>query len=155
MMNAPRSMCGWTCPRPARFADRSDPPVRSAPIESGTVASHQDWLVTAFADGQVNGPGGSRDERDHRRLVALTGDPKGPVTAVEAKIINVGVACLADPEPVQAEQDCQSSMLTVDTFGREQEPSKFGAVEPVALGGMNFGSADVLGWVGGDSSVDG
>ena len=45
-------------------------------------------------------------------------------------------------------------MLTVNAFGGEQEPAEFGTVESMALGRMNFGSADVLGWVGGDSSVD-
>ena len=77
------------------FADRSDPAVRGASIESGTVTSNQDWSVTAFADGQVNGPGGSRDERDYGRFVALADDPQCPVAAVESKIIDVGVACFA------------------------------------------------------------
>ena len=79
------------------FADRSDPPVRGTPVESGAVTTRQDWSITPFTDGQVNGPGGTRDERDHRRLVALTDDPQRPVTSVKAKIIDVRVACFADP----------------------------------------------------------
>ena len=57
------------------FADRSDPPVRGAPIESGTITAYQDWSITPFADGQVNGPRGSRDERDYGWFVALADDP--------------------------------------------------------------------------------
>ena len=113
--------------------------MRGPPIESGTVKSYQDWSITAFADGQVNRSGGSWDERDHCRFVAFADDPQGPVAAVEAKIIDVRVACFAVPQPVQAEQDCQSSVLTVDAFGGEQEPSEFGAVESVALVGWTLG----------------
>ena len=141
-------------PETGAFADRSDPPMRSTPIKPGTVTTHQDWPITALTDSQIDGPCGTRDERDHRRLVALADDPQCPVTAVEAKIIDVRVACLADPEPVQTKQDRQSSVLTDNAFGSEQEPSKFGAVEPVALSGMNFGSADVLSRVRSDSSID-
>ena len=84
-------------PEARAFADRSDPAVRGAPIEPGAVTTHQDWPIASLVDSQVNRPGSSWDERNHRWFVALTDDPQRPVTAVEAKIIDVGVACLADP----------------------------------------------------------
>ena len=82
------------------FADRSDPPVRGAPVESGTFTTYQDWSIASFSDGQVDVPGGSSDERDHRRLVAFADDAQCPVASVEAKVIDVGVACFADAKPV-------------------------------------------------------
>ena len=81
-------------PETGAFADRSDPPMRGAPIKPGAVTTHQDWPITAFPDSQVNRPRSPRDERNHCWFVALTGDPQGPVTTVKAKIIDVGVACL-------------------------------------------------------------
>ena len=50
------------------FADRSHPPVRSTPIETGTVTTHQDWSIASLTDGQVNRPGGSWDERDSQAV---------------------------------------------------------------------------------------
>ena len=54
------------------FADRSDPPVRSTPVESGAVTSYQDWSLAAFADGQVHGPGGSWDEEESLLVCCLS-----------------------------------------------------------------------------------
>ena len=99
---------------------------------------HFEELAVGRADGQVNRSGSSWDERDYGWFVALAGDRQGPVTAVKAKIIEVGVACLADPEPVHAKQDCQRGVLTVNAFRGEQEQSEFGADEPVTLRWMNF-----------------
>ena len=70
--------------------------MRRAPIEPGTVTTHQDWPITSLTDGQGKCAGGTWDERDHGWLVALTDDPQRPVTSVKAKIIDVRVACFAD-----------------------------------------------------------
>jgi hypothetical protein len=42
----------------------------------------------------------------------------------------------------------------VDPLGREQEPPQLGPVEAAGVAGMDLGSANVLGRVGGDPAVD-
>jgi hypothetical protein len=53
-----------------------------------------------FSDGEIDRPRSSRDERDHRRLVALANDVQRAMTALETEILDVGSACLRGPEPV-------------------------------------------------------
>jgi hypothetical protein len=78
------------------LSDRSHPSMRCAPIEPLTIAPQQDRPVIPLADREVNGPRRQRDEWDHGGLVSLTDDPQRSVSALEAEILDVGVACLAD-----------------------------------------------------------
>jgi hypothetical protein len=56
------------------FADRRDPSVRGAPVESLSVATSQDRSFMAVTDREVDRAGRSRHQRDRRRLVALADD---------------------------------------------------------------------------------
>ena len=77
--------------------------MRGPTFETLSIVAEQDRSFTAFADREVDGAGGSWDERDHGGLVALAKDAESAVAPVEAEITDVGVACLADPETVESE----------------------------------------------------
>lgn len=84
---------------PGALADRPDP-VRRAPVESLPVPAPQDRTFMAFADSQVDRARCARHERDHGRLGALAGDPKDPIAALDGQVLDVGLARLADPQPI-------------------------------------------------------
>src|SRR5213079_700922 len=80
-----------------------DPPGAVA-IQPLPVAATEDWPLTALTDGQVDRPGGARRQRDGDDLAALAGDRQGPVTALQAQVLDVGAGGLRYPQPVQGEQ---------------------------------------------------
>jgi hypothetical protein len=69
---------------PGSLADRSHPPMRSAPIESLSVPSQRDRTLVAFRDREVDGARRARHERDGG-LVALADDSQRTVSAFEAE----------------------------------------------------------------------
>ena len=73
------------------LADRSHPPVRGPAIESLTVPTAKNRPFVAFADDQVDGAGGARDEGDGGGLVALPGDPQNPVPTLDGSRVKVKV----------------------------------------------------------------
>jgi hypothetical protein len=77
-----------------------------------------------------------------------------PMASLHAHILDVGVARLGDPQPVQAEQHGQCGVGVVEALGGEQEPGKLAAVEAPPLGGVEGGEAHVLGRVRGDTAID-
>ncbi len=77
-------------------ANCADPPVGGAPVEALAVTAPQDRPSVAFTDRQVEGPGGSGDERNGGRLVALAHDPQRAMAALEAEVLDVGGTGLAD-----------------------------------------------------------
>ena len=62
----------------------------------------------AFTDGEVDGAGGARRERDDDDLAALAGDGECAVSAFDAKRLDVGAEGFADSQPVDGEQRDQS-----------------------------------------------
>jgi hypothetical protein len=130
------------------------PAVCRPPIQAAAVVAEQDRTGRAFADGQVDCPRRPGYERDHGRLVALADDAKGSVAPLETEVLDVGRARLADPQAVEAQEHGESGVGVVDPLGFEQEPSELGAVEAAGVVGVDLGSADVLGRVGGDTAVD-
>jgi hypothetical protein len=76
------------------------------------------------------------------------------VSAIEAEIIDVGLACFADSEPVQAEQYLGGGVLAIDAFCVEREPAELARVEATAFRLVDLASADVLRRVRGDAPVD-
>ena len=54
---------------PCPFADRADPPMGRAPIETMSVSAPEDRALVEFTDGQVDRAGGPGDEWDRGRLV--------------------------------------------------------------------------------------
>jgi len=85
------------------LADRPHTSVRGPAIETLSVVADEDRSLASFADRKVDGSGGSGDERDHGGLVALADDPQRSMTSVESEVADVGVACFADPQPVEPE----------------------------------------------------
>jgi hypothetical protein len=81
---------------PGTLAYCADPPVSGAPVEAVAVAAPEDRPFVAFADGPVDRSRGSGDERDGGGLVALADDAQCAVAALEAEVLDVGGAGLAD-----------------------------------------------------------
>jgi hypothetical protein len=64
---------------PGTLTDGTDPPVGSATVELLPIPAAQDRALVAFADGEVNRPGGARHERDPGGLVAFAKNAQGAV----------------------------------------------------------------------------
>ena len=114
MMNAARSMWGCTSPIPARL-----------PIEwtqRCAVRRSRRWPSwrtrigpsPSLADGQVDGAGRTRHQRDEGGLVALADDTQHPMSPLHAHVLDVGAARLGDPQPVQAQQHGQGGVGVVE-----------------------------------------
>ena len=82
------------------FADGPDPPVGGAAVQTLTIATPQDRAVVTFTDGEIDGAGGPRDERDRCWLVALTDDAQGPVASLYPEVFDIGGTGLGHPQPV-------------------------------------------------------
>jgi hypothetical protein len=64
--------------------------MRAAPCRSSRrVPGEEQRSFGALADSQVDRPGGARGERDGDDLAALAGDDEGPVTALQAQVLDV------------------------------------------------------------------
>ena len=73
----------------------------------GPAAARQELgnrAVAAFPDGEVDGSGGARGERDGDDFVALAGDNQGPVPALQSQVLDVSAGRFGDPQPIQGEQ---------------------------------------------------
>jgi hypothetical protein len=76
------------------------------------------------------------------------------VAAFQAKVLDVGGACLAAPECVEPEEHCKRRVVSVVLFSGEQEDAELGAVQAPGIGWVNLWAADVLGRVRPDPPVD-
>src|SRR5713101_5785915 len=137
-----------------QFANRSDPAVGRAPVESRAVVADKDRAGGPLTDGEVDGPGSSGNEGDDRRFVALTNDPQYSVTSLHTEVFDVDRACLARPQRVQPEEHRQGGMGVVEALGGEQERPELATVQASGLARMDLGAAHILGRVRGDPSVD-
>ena len=72
----------------------------------------------------------------------------------ETEVLDIGPTRFTDPKAVQSEEDSQSSVAVVKSFGGEQERSQLSPVQSPPLGGMDFRPAHVLRGIGWDSTVD-
>ncbi len=125
-----------------------------ATVEPLAVPPAQDRPFVALPDGEIDGAGCARHERDHRGLVALSDDREGPVSALDGEVLDVRAARFGHPQAVEAKQHSQCGVHRVVPLSGEQEGAELGAVHPVPLGLGDLGAADVLGGVGGDATVD-
>ena len=78
------------------FADRMNPPVSGAPVETLPVFAAQDRPFVPFADGEIDCSRGSRHERDRGGLVALSENVQGPVSPLKREVLDVCPAGLRD-----------------------------------------------------------
>ena len=153
MMNAARSMWGCTWPSPGSCGDRADPPVGGPAVKPAAIMAQQDRPSGTLSDCQVDRPGGPGHQGDDRRLVALADDAQCSVTPLQAEVLDVGGARLADPQAVQPKEHGKSGMGVVDALGGEQKRPQLGAVEAAGVDWVDLGSADVLRRVGGDVEI--
>jgi hypothetical protein len=74
------------------------------PVEALPVGAEEDGSVEAFADGQVDGPGGAGRQRDGHDLAALAADRQGAMAPLHAQGVDVRSDRLGDPEPIESQQ---------------------------------------------------
>ena len=67
----------------------ADDPPGAMPVQAPPVGSQEHRPAGAFADGQVDRPGGTRGQRDGDDLAALAGDGQRPVPAFQAQVLDV------------------------------------------------------------------
>ena len=85
----------------------ADDPSGTVPVQLPTVRGLEHWPAGAFADGQVDRPGGPRRQRDDDDLATFAGDGQRPVPALQSQMLDVGAGGLGDPQPVQRKQGYQ------------------------------------------------
>jgi hypothetical protein len=87
--------------------------MRPAPCRSSRrpSAARNTGAAGAFADGQVERPGGTRRQRDDDDHAALGGDGQGPVAPFQAQVLDVGADGLRDPQPVQGQQRARHQLV--------------------------------------------
>jgi hypothetical protein len=118
----------------------------SVPVEALAVEGEEQRARGALADGQVDGAGGPRGERDGDDLAALAGDDQGPVAAFQAQELDVGPGGLRYAQAVEGEQGDQGVLGGRAEPGGDQECADLVAVQG---GGVRLlvqpGAADVRG----------
>jgi hypothetical protein len=82
---------------PGPLADRTDPPMGGAPVESLTVTAPQYRTLVALPDRSVDRPRCPGDEGHGGGFVPLAHDPQRAMAALEAEVLDVGGTGLADP----------------------------------------------------------
>jgi hypothetical protein len=61
-------------------------------------------MICTQQDGEVDGTGGARGERDGDDLAAFAQHGQGAMSAVQAELVDVGVERFGDPQPVDGQQ---------------------------------------------------
>jgi hypothetical protein len=107
-----------------------DDPPGTMPVQPAAVQSEEDRSFGAFADGQVDRPGGARCERDSDDLAALAGYHQGSVAALDTESFDVGAGGFGDPQSVQREQGDQRVLRRRAEPGGDQEGAELVAVQP-------------------------
>jgi len=99
------------------------------PVQPPPVLRQEHRSFGAFADGQVDRPGGPRRQRDGDDLPALAGNRKSPVPALEAQVLDVGAGGFRYAQPVQREQRDQRTIAWRPEPGRDLQGAEFVAVQ--------------------------
>lgn len=109
---------------PARRATRRTiRPAAWRSLEALATNAEEDRTLHPLADGEVDGPGRARSERDGRHLSALAPDPQRTVAPLEADVLDVGTQGLGDPQPVESEQRDESVVARgAEASGDEERP---------------------------------
>src|SRR4051812_29955676 len=122
---------------PSTLADRTNPTVGGAPVQTLPVLAPQDWSLLTLAHDQIDRARRSRDERNRGGLVAE--DRQRAMAALEGQVLDVGAAGFGDSEAVQTEQHRQRGMVPIEAFGGEQERAELGAVHATTLVRLHLG----------------
>ena len=84
--------------------DSADDPGGTVPVQPPPLRGKEERSFGALADGQVDGVGGARGERDGDDLASLAGDDQGPEAPLQAEMLDVSPGGVGHPQPVQREQ---------------------------------------------------
>jgi hypothetical protein len=84
--------------------------------------------IDAFPDGQVDGSGGARRERDGDDLAALAQHSQRAVAALGAQRFDIRAERFTDLQPVQDQQAHQCMLDRFADTGRDQQPADLVAV---------------------------
>ena len=83
--------------QPGAAGDTADESPGPVPVQAAAVGGEEDRSFAAFADGQVDRPGGPGCEGDDGLLAALAGDGQGAVAALRAQVLDIGAGGLRHP----------------------------------------------------------
>ena len=128
--------------------------MRRPPVEALTVATTQNRTPVTFSDREIDGSRSSRNEWDHRRLVAFPHNVQGAMTALESQILDTCSARLGDTKAVEPKQHGQGRMRGVESFRGEQKCAQLAAVQAPRGARRYLRTSHVLGGVGANASVD-
>jgi hypothetical protein len=90
------------------LGDRADPTMRGSSIESVSILSKKDRALDALSDGEIDSSSDSRDEWDAGWLRALAHDLERAILSLETEVLDIGLARLSDPQPVEPEKHSES-----------------------------------------------
>ncbi len=96
--------------------DRLDPAMCGATVEALAVALSQDRSFAPFADGDVDRACRAWNKRMVAGLRPFPRILNGSVPALEAEILDVGLACLGDAKPIEA-KEYSRGMVAFEAFG--------------------------------------
>ena len=105
----------------------------------------EDRPLDPLTHGQIDHPSSTGNKGDHRGLGALAHDPKGPATTLQAQVLDVRTAGIADPQAVQPQQDSEGPMDMVEVLGGEEEAPELRAIEAPTFWAVDGRAAHVLG----------
>jgi hypothetical protein len=117
---------------PGAAGDPADDPRRAVPVQSPPVRGREERSFSALADGQVDGAGSARGERDRNDFAAFAGDDQGPVPALEAQVLDVGADRLRHPQSVEGEQGDERVLGCWPESGGDEQCAELVAVQGVA-----------------------
>ena len=85
------------------FGEASHHPGCLVPVHSLPIAGSEDGSFGSFADGEIDGAGGTRRHGDDDGLAAFATDPQRVMPSLEADITDIGAQGFRDAESVQCE----------------------------------------------------
>ena len=133
-MKAWREECGpigLAMPGPG---DAADDAAGSVTVEALTASGDEDRAAGAFADGQVDGAGRSRCQRDGDGLAAFAHDGEGPMSSLDGEGLDVGSDRFGHPQPVERQQGDQGVLGGGAEPGGDKERSDLVSVQADGVG---------------------
>ncbi len=121
--------------RPDRLSDSraagdpADDPPCAVPVQPPPVRREEDRSLAALTDSRVDGPRGSRRERDGDDLAALARDHQGPVAALDAHCLDVGARGLRHTQPVEGQQGDQRVLSRGPETGGDEQGTELIAIQ--------------------------
>ena len=119
---------------PGPVGDAADDPAGSVTVEALTASGDEDRAAGTFADGQVDGAGRARCQRDGDGLAALAHDGERPMSSLDAEGLDVGSDRFGHPQPVERQQGDQGVLGGGTEPGGDEERPDLVAVQADGVG---------------------